>query len=234
MPKRTFVLVPGAWFGGWVWRDLAERLRMQGCIVTTPTLTGLGERCHTNSNSADLTLHIEDVVSHIQMEGLDNVDLLGWSYGGMVISGVHSRIPEKIRSLIFFDAFMPDNGMSLVDMIDIDKRELYDTARGADQKIPPISMKAFGVNDPTVLEFVEPRTCLQPWRTFFEPVSVSPDIGLVSQSYILCTKWGIVSPMTRFLPLALTRKANVIKVKGSHLAMLTEPDETLAAVLSTP
>ncbi|MGR3815745.1 MAG: alpha/beta fold hydrolase [Cognatishimia activa] len=234
MSQRTFVLVPGAWFGGWVWRNLAQRLRIQGHIVTTPTLTGLGDRCHTFADCADLSLHIEDVVSHIEMEGLDNVDLLGWSYGGMVISGVHSRIPERIRSLIFFDAFMPDNGMSLVDLIDKDRRLLYDAARCADQKIAPISMTVFGVNDPHVLKFVTPRMCSQPWRTFFEPVKVSPDIGLVPQSYILCAKWGIASPMTRFLPLALARQANIIEIEGSHLAMLTEPDATLSAVLSTP
>jgi len=234
MTDRTFVLVSGAWHGGWVWSGIANLLRRCGCNVTTPTLTGLGDRRHVLADQADLSLHIEDVVSHIEMEGLDNIDLLGWSYGGMVISGVHSRIPHKIRSLVFLDAFAPENDMALVDYLGRENREQYESARNADRTIEPIPMAAFGVTDQAVLDFVEPRICHQPWRTFFEPAKVSPSIVDVNQTYIHCTKWGIDSPMTQFLPLMKARGANIISITGSHLSMLTEAEETLSAILSTP
>lgn len=89
-------------------------------------LIGLGDCCYIFVDCVDLSFYIEDVVLYIEMEGLDNVDLLGWSYGGMVILGVYFRILERIWFLIFFDVFMFDNGMLLVDLIDKDRWFLYD------------------------------------------------------------------------------------------------------------
>jgi pimeloyl-ACP methyl ester carboxylesterase len=234
MSERTFVLVSGAWHGGWVWRDFAARLRAQGHVVTTPTLTGLGERRHLMAGSADLSTHIEDVVAHNEMEGLEEVDLLGWSYGGMVISGVQARIPGKIRSLIYYDAFVPEDGKAMVDCMEAANRAHYEAGRDADRLLEPIPMAAFGVTDPAVLDFVTPRIGGQPWRTFFEPVRVSPDIASVPQTYILCTEWSIPSPMTRFVPVMEARGARIVTIAGSHLSMLTEPEETLEAILATP
>src|SRR5208283_3726244 len=97
--KRTYVLLHGAWHGGWVWRDVASGLRAMGHAVTTPTLTGLGERRHVGNDTADLATHIEDVVAHIEMEELQDITLVGWSYGGMVVTGALARIPHRIKSL---------------------------------------------------------------------------------------------------------------------------------------
>jgi pimeloyl-ACP methyl ester carboxylesterase len=104
--KHTYVLVAGAWHGGWVWRDVIPGLRKLGHAVTAPTLTGLGERRQNGTNDTDLSTHIDDVIAHIEMEGLQSVTLVGWSYGGMVITGVAARIPDKIKSMIYLDAFV--------------------------------------------------------------------------------------------------------------------------------
>src|SRR5438445_53714 len=95
----TFVLVHGAWHGGWCWKRVAALLRQAGHEVFAPTLTGLGERAHLMSDAIDLHTHIQDILGVLQCEELADVVLCGHSYGGMVISGVADRVPEKLRSL---------------------------------------------------------------------------------------------------------------------------------------
>ena len=95
----TFVLVHGAWHGGWCYGRVAALLRARGHTVFTPTLTGQGERAHLLSGSINLSTHIEDVLGVFRCERLDNVVLAGHSYGGMVITGVADRIAERIKAL---------------------------------------------------------------------------------------------------------------------------------------
>ena len=111
--RHTFVLVHGGWCGGWIWRYVAPALRERGHVVTTPTLTGLGERRRLENRTATLSTHIEDVVAHIEMEGFQDVILVSQSYGGMVATGTLARIPDRTRSMIYLDAFVPEYGESL-------------------------------------------------------------------------------------------------------------------------
>ena len=111
--QRTYVLVHGAWGGGWAWRDVADRLRARGHEAYRPTLTGLGERRHLVSLDVGLATHIEDVVNVLVFEQLRNVVLVGHSYGGMVISGVADRVPERIAHRVYIDAFVPEDGESI-------------------------------------------------------------------------------------------------------------------------
>src|ERR1700716_4020236 len=112
---RIFVLVHGAWHGGWCWRRVADRLRAGGHTVFTPTLTGLGERAHLLRAGIGLDTHITDVVNAMAGEELTDVLLCGHSYGGFVISGVAERLAPAIRALVFLDAFMPRNGETVQD-----------------------------------------------------------------------------------------------------------------------
>jgi pimeloyl-ACP methyl ester carboxylesterase len=114
--KHTFVLVHGATAGGWEWKSTGKFLADDGHTVYRATLTGLGERAHLNSPDIDLQIHINDVVNLILFEDLHDVVLTGHSYGGMVITGVMDRIPERIRHVVFLDAAVPDDGMSLWDL----------------------------------------------------------------------------------------------------------------------
>ena len=111
----TFVLVHGASGGGWDWRTMDELLTTRGHTVYRPTQTGLGERTHLNSPEVNLTTHVTDVVNVIRFENLENVVLVGHSYGGMVITGVMDAIPERIRHAVFLDAAVPENGQSAQD-----------------------------------------------------------------------------------------------------------------------
>jgi pimeloyl-ACP methyl ester carboxylesterase len=112
----NFVLIHGAWSGGWCYHKVAARLRAKGHTVFTPTLTGQGERAHLLTGSVNLSTHITDVLNVFHYEGLSDVVLAGHSYGGMVISGVDDRIADKISALVYLDAFLPKNGQSLFDI----------------------------------------------------------------------------------------------------------------------
>ncbi|MBV9238520.1 MAG: alpha/beta hydrolase [Xanthobacteraceae bacterium] len=114
--RKTFVLVHGSWHGGWCWRRVADLLEKNGHKVYAPTLTGLGERSHLMSGLITLDTHITDVANVIKWENLDNVVLVGHSYAGFVVSGVAEKALPSISSIVFLDAFLPDNGQRVVDL----------------------------------------------------------------------------------------------------------------------
>ena len=115
-PAQTYVLVHGASGGAWDWKSMDIMLTNRGHEVYRTTLSGLGERVHLASKEINLTTHITDVVNTIIFEQLDEVILVGHSYGGMVITGVMNQIPEKIKQAIFLDAAVPNHGMSALDL----------------------------------------------------------------------------------------------------------------------
>ena len=106
----TVVIVHGAWGGAWDWRETADSLEAMGYETHRVTLTGLGERNHLLSPEVDLTTHVTDVANVLRWEELEDVILVGHSYGGMVITGVAEVVPDRIRRLVYFDAFVPRDG----------------------------------------------------------------------------------------------------------------------------
>lgn len=113
----TFVLVHGGWDGGWAWRAVARDLIAAGHEVFTPTLTGSGERVHLASPDVDLTTHILNIVNVLRYENLHHVILVANSAGGMVITGVAEQVPDRLSQLIYLDAFVPQDGQSLTDLV---------------------------------------------------------------------------------------------------------------------
>src|SRR3984957_20745503 len=109
----TFVLVHGAWHGSWCWKRVRQALQAAGHNVFTPTLTGVADRSHLLSPDVNLDTHIDDVVNLIRWEELSDVVLCGHSYGGMVITGVADALSDRIRSLVYLDAFVPKDGEAL-------------------------------------------------------------------------------------------------------------------------
>src|SRR3982074_410160 len=145
----TFVLVHGAWHGGWCYKRVARLLRPAGDGVSTPTFTGLGERAHLMNRTIDLDTHVQDIVGVIRCEELSEVVLCGHSYGGMVIAGVAEQIAAKIRSLVYLDAFVPENGKSVFDYLPAEQSEQMRTdaaQNGEGYKTPPIPAAAFAFN----------------------------------------------------------------------------------------
>jgi pimeloyl-ACP methyl ester carboxylesterase len=146
--RHTFVLVHGAWHGGWCWRRVADRLRAAEHVVYAPTLTGLGERSHLIAPAVSLTTHITDIVNVMKWEELDDIALCGHSYGGMVIAGVAERVFEKIRSIVFLDAFLPRNGDALIDLVPpAGQQSMREHLNTGETVLPPRSAEAFRVNE---------------------------------------------------------------------------------------
>jgi pimeloyl-ACP methyl ester carboxylesterase len=114
-PQHTYVFVHGMTGGGWDWQQVDNLLSADGHRVYRPTLTGLGERMHLSHPDIDLTTHILDIVNLIRFEQLENIILVGHSYGGMVITGVMNSLPEKIQQVFFLDATVPEHNMSATD-----------------------------------------------------------------------------------------------------------------------
>lgn len=112
--KPIYVIVHGAWGGSWAFKKVDSLLTAGGAVVYRPSLTGQGERVHLASLQVGLETHINDVVNMILYEDLTNVILIGHSYGGMVVTGVADRIPERISKLIYLDAFVPEHGESVL------------------------------------------------------------------------------------------------------------------------
>lgn len=119
----TFVLVPGAWLGGWAWRDVAERLRAAGHTVYPVTLTGLGERVHLGGPQVNLDTHIKDVLNLLRYEELNEVLLVGHSYAGNVITGAADQAPERIARLIYVDTWPFPDGVAQVDLLPPEARQ---------------------------------------------------------------------------------------------------------------
>lgn len=112
--KPVYVIVHGAWGGGWAFKKVDSLMREKGCIVYRPTLTGQGEKVHLATTSVGLSTHINDVVNTILFEDLHDVILIGHSYGGMVVTGVADSLPGRIKKLIYLDAMVPENGESVL------------------------------------------------------------------------------------------------------------------------
>lgn len=115
--RKTFVLVHGIYGGGWCWRRVSDLLERHGHKVFSPTLTGLGERSHLVTKDINLDTHITDIVNVFKWEDLTNVCLVVHSYGGWIGSGVVEQIGERISSIVWLDAFKPESGQMLIDLI---------------------------------------------------------------------------------------------------------------------
>jgi pimeloyl-ACP methyl ester carboxylesterase len=164
----AFVLVHGAWGGAHGWRHVRRLLTAAGHDATAPSLTGIGERVHLVSPQVGLTTHVTDVVHHVLYEDLTDVVLVGFSYGGMVVTGALDAIGDRVRALVYVDAFVPADGESLYGLV------------GAPPPGPPRPGDAWLVDgparvydDPAEAAFAVPRRTPQPIACFTEPVRLS-------------------------------------------------------------
>lgn len=161
---RTFVLVHGAWHGGWCWRRVADRLTAAGHYVIAPTLSGVGERSHLPPEMIDLSTQIDDVVGEIKWKDLNGIVLVGHSYGGMVITGVAEQMQDRLAAIVYLDAFLPADGQSLFDMTH--------TAPPALAAVPPHPAAFFHVNARDS-KWVDSKLTPHPTRCFTEKLKVT-------------------------------------------------------------
>src|SRR3954470_23767586 len=183
----AYVLVPGAWLGGWAWRDVAARLRARGHDVFPITLTGLGERVHLARPEVDLETHIADVVNTVKWNDLDDVIVAGHSYAGIVITGVADRIPDRLSQLVYVDSATLADGMAMTDLYPPDAlaalRQTVDQAGngwrwsfpGFEELTKNVSVAGLGEREQAV---IAAKATPQPWATYTQPLRLEhADVG---------------------------------------------------------
>jgi pimeloyl-ACP methyl ester carboxylesterase len=171
--RKTFVLVHGSSAGGWCYRRVADLLEARDHKVYAPTLTGLGERSHLMSGQITLDTHITDIVNVIKWEGLDGFVLVGHSYGGWIISGVAERFETKISSIVFLDAFMPENGQRVLDTNSPRSRaEIEEALNKAEVSRPAPPASVWNVN-PKDQPWVNEKFTAQPVGVAFTPIRLT-------------------------------------------------------------
>ena len=238
----TFVLVHPAWFGGWCWKKVAPILRGRGHEVFTPTLTGLGERAHLANREVGLGTHIEDVANVLKFEDIRDAILVGNSSGGMVITGVADRMPERIAHVVYLDAFVPEDGQSLFDIVPSERsqpmHELVQkegdgwlVPRFAPPQWEKFVPEAWHITDQSDLRWVLPRLTATPLGHFTEPVRrINTAAERLPRTYIRCTVFP--NPIfDRYAEIAQSGAGwQHRELATSHLPFITNPLE-LANVL---
>lgn len=194
----TFVLVHGAWLGGWCWKHVAPPLRSAGHEVYAPTLTGLGEREHLARPDVDLETHVTDVVNVVEYEELAEVVLVGHSYGGLVVTGVIDRVPERVAHVVYLDGMTPADGQptSLFDLGPPEYREmiLAEADEGGDGWRWPMPAEPGGwVGIPEAdARWLREKAVPHPVGTFEQPVAVrDPAAADLPSTAVICTENGM-------------------------------------------
>ncbi len=226
---RTFVLVHGAWHGGWCWSRVADILKARGHHVTTPTQTGLGERCHLLSREVTMSVFVEDIVNHLLYDDLQDVVLVGHSFGGAPITGAADRVDERIAMLIYLDAAIMEDGETWFSLlppeIAEDRRKLAEASSGG-ISLPVGPMENLGVTRPEDVAFLDSRLTPQPFATFTTPVNLDLPAGNgLPAHFITCTDPAYV-PAQGALERARERGWPISELKAGHDAMVIEPEAT--------
>lgn len=231
----TFVLVHGSYCGGWVWNKVTPLLREGGHDVYAPTLTGLSDRSHLLRCGVDLTTHIAEVTNLLVFEDLSDVVLVGHSYGGMVITGVAARVPERLKLLVYLDAYVPADGQSEADLLPAEMRAARQAdaaAHGGLTQPPPPAI--LGITDPEMADWVKARWTPHPWATYEEPVpSGDARSAALPRAYIHCMG-GQATTTPGFAPFAAKARASgwqVRELATGHMAMLTAPHDVAGLLL---
>lgn len=224
----SFVLVHGAWHGSWCWKRVRKGLQAQGHEVFTPTLTGVAERSHLLSPAVNLETHILDIVNLIRWEELTDIVLGGHSYGGCVISGVADRMPERIRSLVYLDAFVPEDGDNLLQHLpEMRATRLLESAKhvGEGWKVPPIPAAVFNVNAED-REWVDRQCTPHPLATFQQRLCLTDGLQKIKNiTFILATGYTEGSPFPPFYEKAKVKGWKTRTVPCGHDVMLDLPEE---------
>ena len=235
---KTFVLVHGAWHGGWCWKRVADILRSRGHSVTTPTQTGLGERSHLLWESITPSVFVDDIVNHLRWEGLTNVILVGHSFGGLTITGVADAVPKMIAKLIYLDAVILESGEAVFDLFPneiVEARIKAANESSSGLSLPAYPAESYGVSDPADVTFLESRLTPHPLATYATALTINGPVGNgLPTSYITCTD-PVYEPMTIFHQRAGEAGWPIAELAAGHEEMVTAPLATadLLEILSS-
>jgi pimeloyl-ACP methyl ester carboxylesterase len=221
----TFVVAHGAWSAGWTWKKMHPRMVAAGHRLVTPTYTGIGERSHLAHPDIDLDTHFSDVVQVLDFEDLNDVILIGHSYGGMVATGVAGRARNRIAQLVYLDAHAPKDGQSAFDMMPDERvagirkrvREEGEGWRIAPNPMPPDTP----AEDQA---WANPRRVTQPFKTFDQKLRIAGGELALPRHYIYAQR---IAPGDGFRPSydrAQREGWKTYEIDASHNPHITAPD----------
>jgi len=229
---KAFVLVHGAWHGGWCWRRVSDILQGQGHKVFAPTLTGLGERSHLMSKDIVLDTHITDIVNVIKWEDLSGICLVAHSYGGWPVSGAIEQVGDRMASVVYLDAFVPEDGQKGIDVASAFSRKamLEAMAKGEFSHGPP-KAEIFQVNE-NDRAWVDSKLTPQPVGVALQPIRLTGARAKVAKkTYIRAP----VYPQPAFDTYYAAEKADpswrTYEVDGGHDVMIDRPDRLVEILL---
>jgi pimeloyl-ACP methyl ester carboxylesterase len=211
-----------------MWQRLARLLRESGHDVVTPSLTGIGERAHLASPEVDLSTHIADVLGAIRYERLKDLVLVGHSYGGMVVTGVADHTPEVVKTLVYLDAFVPQSGQALVDLLRPEVRAHFPKDA---TEIPPLPPHAQGMTNAEEIAWFDGRRDPQPIKTFTQPIALDGRYR-GPRAYVFCNGYKPTS-FASFAERARNDRAwRYHELPTHHYPHVSMPRETAGVLLN--
>jgi pimeloyl-ACP methyl ester carboxylesterase len=230
--SKTFVLVHGGWHGGWCWRRVSDLLEKKGHKVFTPTMTGLGERSHLLDPKINLATHVTDIVNVIKWEELKDIVLVGHSYGGAIISGVAEQIRETIGSIVFLDAFVPDDGDSLAARASKPVQEAIAAAlQKGETTMKPVPAAVFRVNE-NDRAWVDGKCTPHPMATLTDKIAITGARDRIAKkAYIRAKGYPSVPFDAAQEKLQAAAGWRVYEMPCGHDAMVDMPDRLTEILL---
>lgn len=232
--STTFLFVHGAWHGGWCWRATERALQAKGHETHAPTLTGLGERLHLAHEGITPDSHVEDILAVIKWRELTDIVLVGHSYGGLIISGVASQVPEKIKTLVYLDAFAPEvSGRSIFSDANPERMAAFEAEIGENGFMVEPDLFEAWTDDPKKREWLRSMCTPHPIGSFRHGVTLTDRRNEISDRHFIVCSCNTPSPF----------QAEYMRVRGldgwttheiptKHDAMVERPEE-LAALLTS-
>jgi pimeloyl-ACP methyl ester carboxylesterase len=224
----TFVVAHGAWSAGWAWKKMHPLMRAKGHELITPTYTGLGERVHLATSAIGLETHIQDMRLVLQFEDVKDAILIGHSYGGMVATGVADLAAERISKLVYLDAFVPQQGQSVFDLVSAEERERRLAGVEDEWKLPPSPVPPDTSAEDA--EWIMSRRVPQPLACFQEPLLLRNGEPKMPRAYIYAQRHNPGDPFRPFAERAKREGWQYFEMDASHSPHITAP-EALAEIL---
>ncbi len=236
MPKSPFVLIPGAFHGGWLWRGIADRLVADGHRVFAPSLSGIADRAASLHSGINLSSHIDEIAELVRFERLSDAVLVGHSYGGMIVTGVADRHPDMFRSLVYCDALVPNDGDTVAELLAPARKDLFfETAskEGGGWLVKPVPAQSFDIATAADRALVDNLCTPQPLATFIEPIRLTGAWRQVpSLVYVLGANYRSETLKRHSAPLRKDPRWQFHELPSGHHPMLDTPDDLARLLLA--
>lgn len=243
----TYLLIHGAFHGGWVWQRVTPLLEDAGHRVLAPSLVGLGDRAHLLNADVGLDTHVQDLVDLVTAEDLTDIVLVGHSYAGIVVTALADAVPERIAGLVYLDTFVPRDGEAVADIMPgmVQAFAAAAAATGDGWRVPPQTEPTgdgglYGVTEEPDLSWLASMQTPQSLKTFQQPVRLTNPEALeaIPVTHVHCSEGGedfkaMRAAMPRTLPPADLPADRLHVLPTGHDCMITMPRELAGCLITS-